>query len=1468
MPRRLDTLLVALAASSISGCGQLAPTDPQDVLVDDEQFLRDPRVRPEIAAAFEKQARTEFIVEIEAPDVAVPAGQAFADEPRAAALEATKAALWTGLASEAEQGRAFRHLPLVHVRAGSRTALQRLLSRGEVVRIHPNARHEASLTESLSLVGQPAAAAAGHGGAGSTVVVLDTGVRYNLPAFGSCSAPGPSCRVVYAADLAPSDGVLDDVNHGTNVAAIVAGVAPEAKLAVLDVFRSDGYAWSSEIIAGIDWAIANRATYNIVAINMSLGGGGSTSACGSDVFAASIRSARNAGILSVVASGNNGYTDRISSPACVPEAISVGAVYDSDQGARAWSGCSDATTAADKPTCFSNSASFLTLLAPGALISAAGYTMGGTSQAAPHVAGALAVVRAAFPSDSADQALARLQWSGKLVTDPRNGFAAPRIDLEAAVSGSCGVMLGTPTLSLPVAGTAATVALNTSEGCPWTAVGNDSWLSVTPGSGTGSATLSVAAGVNTGAVRTGTVTVGSRTLTVVQAADVDAPTGTVAINGGAATTRSAAVTLTLGASDPVGVAFVCLSNSTTCTSWVPYATTRTWTLASGAAGVRTVSAWFKDSRGNASKVAAKATVTYDPTPPVGGTFQATGSNGQIALSWSGFSDTLTGVAGYVLVSAVGAAPATCTGTPVYSGAGTSHVHSGLVNGTVYGYRLCALDGAGNATAGSIATAFPAPEYGAPTGTLALSSGKTVTRTLAVTLALTASDASTVKSMCLSNTAACTVWENFAATRSWTLATGAAGARTVSVWFRDQWGNAMTTPAKLVLTYDPTPPAGGSLKATGSDGQIALAWSGVTDVLTGIASYVLVAGAGAPPATCLGTPIYTGSATSFAHIGLVNGTVYGYRLCAVDGAGNTSVGLTATAYPAPEYAAPTGTVALSNGLTVTRSRAVSLAIAASDASTVRSMCLSNTTTCAAWESFAVSKTWTLASGNGGLRTVSVWFRDEWGNTSTTPARLTVTYDPVAPVGGSLKATGSDGQIALSWTASTDSLTGVARYLVVVGTPTAPASCAGAPVFSGLATSYTHTGLTNGTVYGYRVCAVDGAGNMSVGWTASTYPAPEYVGPTGSVALQSGRTLTRTLAVTLAISATDASGLRSMCVSNTATCAAWEAFAPSRTWTLATGKGGVRTVSVWFRDVWGNTSSAAATHVVTYDPTPPAGGTLTVTGADAQNTLTWSGFTDTQTGVVGYLLVVAAGTAPANCSGTPVYSGTATSFTHTALANGTVYGYRLCAVDGAGNVSAGLVASAYPAPEYAPPAGTLALANGTTLTRTLSLSLSLSATDASTVKSMCLSNTAACPAWENFATSRTWTLSTGGAGARTVSLWLRDVWGNTTTVPVKLSVTYDPTPPVNGALALTTGGSSVSLSWSGFLDGHSGIETYTVVQGATAAPVSCATGTQLYRGATPAFVHEGVSPGARQYYRVCATDRAGNLSSGVAGSIVAQ
>lgn len=342
------------------------------------------------------------------------------------------------LKTKIRQIRTYQRLPFAAKRFDSEDSLKAFLALKGIKAAYENEKMRAVLTQSLPLAQQPSVSTAGLQGEGTTVAVIDSGINYSLTTFGSCTAPGlpaSTCKVVAAEEFVQFATPATDHSHGINVAAIVLGIAPKTKIAALNVFDTSGFANVIDIISAIDWAILNRATYNIVAINMSLGGTTKKSSlCELDWSYTPVKKATDNGISVVIAAGNSGFTDGLSSPACAPAAISVGAVYDSNIGSNInWGTCTDTTTAADKVTCFSNSASFLTLLAPGSQITAASLTQSGTSQAAPHVAGAIATLRAAYPTETLAEIKTRLTETGTPVTDSRNSIVKPRLNLlEAA----------------------------------------------------------------------------------------------------------------------------------------------------------------------------------------------------------------------------------------------------------------------------------------------------------------------------------------------------------------------------------------------------------------------------------------------------------------------------------------------------------------------------------------------------------------------------------------------------------------------------------------------------------------------------------------------------------------------------------------------------------------------------------------------------------------------------------------------------------------------------------------------------------------------------------------------------------------------------------------------------------------------------------------------------------------------------
>jgi hypothetical protein len=329
-------------------------------------------------------------------------------------------------------------MPLLALTLKHGDALQALQDDDRVEAIYPDRRRKAISAQALPLIGQPAALSAGYQGAGSAVAVLDTGVDYTLAPFGTCTAvgvPAGTCKVVAAYEAAVEDNARDANGHGSRVAMTALAVAPQASIVAIDVFEPDG-AFDSDVIEGMDWAVSQRATYNIVALNLSLGDTQqNASACTLTPYVAAVRRARTAGLVVVIASGNESHTAGVAEPACVANALAVGATYDASVGQRGFGNCTDSTTTADKVTCYSNSGAPLDMLAPGSVISVGGNTLDGTSFAAPMVAGAVAVLKQRFPLDTPAQIENRLTLSGTAVTDARNGLQRPRLALGAAIAG-------------------------------------------------------------------------------------------------------------------------------------------------------------------------------------------------------------------------------------------------------------------------------------------------------------------------------------------------------------------------------------------------------------------------------------------------------------------------------------------------------------------------------------------------------------------------------------------------------------------------------------------------------------------------------------------------------------------------------------------------------------------------------------------------------------------------------------------------------------------------------------------------------------------------------------------------------------------------------------------------------------------------------------------------------------------------
>jgi subtilisin family serine protease len=219
------------------------------------------------------------------------------------------------------------------------------------------------------------------------------------------------------------------------------GVAPDSQVVAVKVLDRTGAGTSSSILSGLDYVINSRPEVKVVNLSLGLGNlfpGTCDSAASFTVsFASAIGTLRARGVTLFAASANNGSAREIAVPACVSQAIAVGAVYDQNIGTITF-GCTDASTAPDRVACFSNSSSAVDVLAPGAAVTSAGVGGGlstylGTSQACPIAAATAALLLEARPSLTPDQIEAALRNTGLTVTDPKNGLSFRRIDAKGAL---------------------------------------------------------------------------------------------------------------------------------------------------------------------------------------------------------------------------------------------------------------------------------------------------------------------------------------------------------------------------------------------------------------------------------------------------------------------------------------------------------------------------------------------------------------------------------------------------------------------------------------------------------------------------------------------------------------------------------------------------------------------------------------------------------------------------------------------------------------------------------------------------------------------------------------------------------------------------------------------------------------------------------------------------------------------------
>ena len=320
----------------------------------------------------------------------------------------------------------------------------------------------------LSVVAAPALWGNGFAGQGVVVATLDSGVDISHPDLAGRWRGGTNSWFDPYGQHPGSP--VDLTGHGTGTMGVIVGgdaggtsigMAPGASWIAARIFNDQGGATATAIHAAFQWLLdpdGNPNTDdapNVVNSSWSYGYGGTCNLA----FQPDVQALRAAGIVPVFAAGNFGpYGSTSVSPANYPESLAVGAVNNADQiyfgSSRGPSACGQASTP------------YPELVAPGVGIRTAGrygtyQVLSGTSLAAPHVAGALALLLSANPNLTASaQESALMQGAHDLgVAGFDNVFGLGRLDVLAAYGGA-----STPDFGLAVAPSSATVAAGGSAG--------------------------------------------------------------------------------------------------------------------------------------------------------------------------------------------------------------------------------------------------------------------------------------------------------------------------------------------------------------------------------------------------------------------------------------------------------------------------------------------------------------------------------------------------------------------------------------------------------------------------------------------------------------------------------------------------------------------------------------------------------------------------------------------------------------------------------------------------------------------------------------------------------------------------------------------------------------------------------------------------------------------------------------------
>ena len=548
----------------------------------------------------------------------------------------------------------------------------------------------------------------GTTGAGVDVYVIDSGIVATHVEFTGRVGTGTTF-------VSDGRGTGDCNGHGTHVAGTIAGttygVAKQARVIPVRVFPCSGSTYTSTVISAIEWVRINRIPGRPAVINMSLGGGLSTS------LNATVGLAVDSGIVVVVASGNDAVDSCYASPASALAAITV-----------------NASTSSDAYSSFTNYGACSDIYAPGSSITSAWWnsntataTISGTSMAAPHVAGAAARVLERTPNATPAAVWSAIDAASTAVNFNR-GSGDPNkllyVDPLDAVPGAPASVSAAPdyesldvTWSAPASGLAPThYAIEYSDD-------SVTWTVDDTTTGT-SATIDGLLGARAYWVRVRSVNAnGPSAWTVSSPATTLAPAAPGPVTGIDAMIDDTTLRVTWSAPVDTGgrpTLYYLVSTSTDDTTWVADDSVATTSATiDGLANGTPYRVRIQAVNAVGTGAPATSATTYSPrtltVPSVPRTLAASGVGSAINATWSSPADTGgRAVTAYAVQSSTDDSTWTSHGTVT----GTSTTIGSLVNGQAYSVRVAAINAIGQgpwATTSATPAAPPPPPPPPPSG---------------------------------------------------------------------------------------------------------------------------------------------------------------------------------------------------------------------------------------------------------------------------------------------------------------------------------------------------------------------------------------------------------------------------------------------------------------------------------------------------------------------------------------------------------------------------------------------------------------------------------------------------------------------------------------------------------------------------------------------------------------------------------